>query len=109
MTNGYETCPHCGHDTKHPERHSTRCNGEVREEILQFARAIEATMRKNEKRGKGDEWKTCGAGLLWDKLDEEYLEATAAWRSSWGQPDPDEFLDLACVAMFLWHRSGVQA
>ena len=72
----------------------------VRRGIREFARAMEGTLRLNELRGKGDSWKTLPLHVLMKKLDEEYNE----YASSMGN-DKNELLDIAVVAMFLWHRA----
>ncbi len=72
----------------------------ARRGVREFARAMEGTLRLNEIRGKGDSWKTVPLHVLMQKLDEEYNE----YASSMGN-DKNELLDIAMVAMFLWHRA----
>ena len=55
---------------------------------------------------KGDSWKDCNLGFLWDKFYEEVLEVC---ERAAGQYEPDketmnELVDAALVAAMLWFR-----
>ena len=72
----------------------------IRRGVREFARAMEGTIRLNEIRGKLDSWKTVPLRVLMQKLDDEYN----VYASSIGN-DKNQLLDIAVVAMFLWHRA----
>ena len=71
-------------------------NKEIRKEILEFAEQMEMVMQENDG-DKGDSWKNLSIDFLDEKIDEEFYE----WFES---GDKAELIDIANVAMMLWHR-----
>lgn len=82
----------------------------IRPEILEFAEAMELTMRKHDGK-KGDSWKTCDIYFLIEKLKEEFDEADCAFDNLVHHDFEDEgqftaeTVDLANVCMMLWNRN----
>lgn len=70
----------------------------VREEIKEFAIAMEEIMRKHDSE-KGSSWKNLPVEYLLLKLQEEYGEASVDVAKN-----PLELVDLANVSMMLYHR-----
>lgn len=70
----------------------------IRPEIAEFAQDMELVMRKHDKL-KMDTWKTMHVDYLKLKLQEEYAEATISENK-----EHLEYVDMANVAMMLYHR-----
>jgi len=68
----------------------------MRDEIKEFAEMMEACMLRHDG-VKADSWKTIEKAFLWKKLREEFNEAVQ-------EPDREELVDLANIAMMLWQR-----
>ncbi len=74
----------------------------MREEIKEFAEAMEIVMQKHD-RYKKDSWKECDIGHLENKLIEEYKE----WKDGTILcPTKNEVIDIANICMMLFHRYG---
>jgi len=75
---------------------------EIRPELLEFARAIEKTLRRND--WKRPQWQEMRVWVLSGLLGEEELELLKAVRSQ----DPNaicaEIQNVAAIYMMLWHK-----
>lgn len=74
------------------------CVSDIRAEIMLFAEEMERVMRKHDAE-KEDSWKYVSVDYLLLKLQEEYGEVSVDT-----QKNPMELVDLANVAMMLFHR-----
>lgn len=83
----------------------------IRPEILEFAEAMELTMRKHDG-NKGDSWKTCDLTNLFIKFDEENEEAHNEVYKTFCKGDSSnlkpELVDLCNVCMMLWNRKEIE-
>jgi len=83
-----------------------------RPEIMEFAEAMERTMRRHDPE-KGDSYKVCSFAWLFEKLKEEVGELDVEmeeWLLRWGsRPPHDELVaenvDIGLMAMMLHHRA----
>lgn len=85
-----------------------RATRAIRPDVLKFAYAMEMTLRKHDAK-KGDSWKSCEISFLEQKLDEEYKEYVneSAKFYHWepvSETAAFELIDIANMAMMLWHR-----
>ena len=72
----------------------------MREEIKEFAEAMEQVMQKHD-RYKKDSWKDCKLDYLEKKLVEEYKE----WKEGTTLcPAKAEVIDISNICMMLFHR-----
>jgi hypothetical protein len=79
----------------------------VRPEIMMFAHALEAQMRYNERRGKGDEWKDADPKFLFKRLTDEVKELDDEVHT---YPQDQvkirhESKDVGSIAFFIWFNS----
>lgn len=82
----------------------------IRPEIMEFAEAMELTMRKHDAK-KGDSWKDCTISFLGRKLQEEYNETEHEFYNllfSSSNNLKSESVDLANVCMMIWNRKEVE-
>lgn len=79
----------------------------IRPEILEFASAMELTMRIHDNT-KGNSWKHCELSELCEKLNEEQLEFYEEFSKSNRITVQvlSELVDIGNVAMMIWNRDG---
>lgn len=76
----------------------------IRKEIMRFAQEMEKIMSKHDKI-KSDSWNDCSIRYLFDKLEEEWEEASIAFFNEVDYPKTrKELIDLSNICMMLWHR-----
>jgi hypothetical protein len=75
----------------------------LREEIKDFADAMELVLRKHDKE-KGDSWKDMSPFDLLYILEKEYLELDGEWVEGDKERMRAELIDVANIAMMIWHR-----
>lgn len=74
----------------------------MRQEVKEFAEDMERILAKHDAL-KGESWKRMNYADLRDLLFNEFIEAYKVT----AKPHPDEFVDLANIAMMLWwHDKG---
>lgn len=106
----YESCkefaevPSTSNDSAKPEWKPT---GQIRIEIQMFTHALEAQMRYNEKRGKGDEWKHADPKFLFKRLTDEVeeLRIEISERRRDQVKIRHESKDVGCLSFFIWYNS----
>ena len=81
----------------------------IRDEIMMFANALENQMQYNERRGKGDEWKTADPEFLFERLKEEVEELAReiyTFTPAIKQENiRHESKDVGSLAFFIWYNS----
>lgn len=76
----------------------------LRPEVLAFARAMEAKLRKHDG-DRGDSWKMTHDSFLYSGLITEVAEFTDAFTHGLARDVPGEAVDIANFAMFFWAKS----
>lgn len=102
------------HDDEQKNMEARRLVEFIRPEIMEFAEALEFTMRKHDAM-KVNSWKTCDIYFLMEKLKEEFDEADCAFDNlvhhdfNYGKERlSSELIDLSNVCMMIWNRNEVE-
>lgn len=78
---------------------------ELRKDVRIFAEEMEYELRRHDPK-KGDSWKDMSPFELIFLLDKEYLELDREWIAGDKKRMREELIDLANIAMMVWHRLG---